>query len=273
MGRTIIVGDVHGCSRELEELLAYVGFTRDDDLVLVGDLVVRGPNSHAVVQLCRKLGARTVRGNHEDRLLRWRASRGTPSELRISAVTRRAGDDLSAKDWTYLERMPLWIDLPNHSARVVHAGLMPGLAIEQHDPRVLMYVRSLGGRGEALEERGARSWSHAYAGPLHVVYGHDAQREPEIAEHATGIDTGAVYGGRLTAMVLREGETVPPPAERRSVLVSVPARKAYFIRDSRPSRTGAEFGHARSGAPVRLDEPPSSGASESAALGEAERGE
>jgi hypothetical protein len=233
MGRTILVGDVHGCARELEDLLAYVGWTTRDRLVLVGDLVVRGPKPHGVIELCRALGAQAVRGNHEDRLLRWRRSRGTPAELRVSSLTRRTAEALKPRDWEYIESLPLWLDLPDHNVRVVHAGLVPGRPIEEQDARSLLYIRALGPRGEAVEARGQRSWAHLYEGPEHVVFGHNAKEEPEIAEHATGLDTGVVYGGRLTAMVLRAGERPPIAAERRSVLVSIPARKAYYRREER----------------------------------------
>lgn len=248
MGRSIIVGDVHGCREELEELLAYVGFGEGDILVMVGDLAVRGPDPHGTLALLRKLGARAVRGNHEDRLLRYRASLTTDQKMQIGSMTRKAVDALTTKDWEYISSLPLWLDLPEHGVRVVHAGVVPGVPIEKQDPRALMYIRSLtpSAKGprhppEAHEERGIQSWAHEYQGPPHIVFGHNAQIAPEIAEHATGIDTGAVYGGRLTAMVLRRatsgggepGETVPPPAERESVLVSVPARRAYVTKAAR----------------------------------------
>lgn len=266
MGRSIIVGDVHGCCDELEDLLAYVGFGRSDRLYFVGDLVVRGPKPRSTLALVRKLGGIAVRGNHEDRLLRWRKAEAleehrkkvakklpkkiakqvarlafSPSEdarnrasqgKSIGPLTRKTADALRKKDWELIESFPLWIDIEEHDVRVVHAGMIPGISIDHQDPRVLMNVRSLTRAGpgwpiEASEERGQRSWAQSYEGPEHIVFGHNAKPTPEIAPFATGIDTGAVYGGRLTAMVLREGERVPPPEHRASVLVSVPARRAY----------------------------------------------
>ncbi len=230
VARTIIVGDLHGCLTELEDLLAYVGFGAGDRLVSVGDLVVRGPKPRGVLKLMRQLHARAVRGNHEDRLLRWRRSLGTRQELVIGNLTRKTAVALRPRDWAYIEALPLWLDLPEHGVRVVHAGIIPGLPIEEQNPRTLLYVRTLGPRGEPMETRG-RSWSQWYAGPDHIVFGHNAQLRPEIAPFATGLDTGAVYGGRLTAMVLRDGESPPPAEDRASVLISLPARRVYCRPD------------------------------------------
>ncbi len=273
MSRSIIVGDVHGCCDELEDLLSYVGFGRSDRLYFVGDLIVRGPKPRSTLALVRKLGGQAVRGNHEDRLLRWRRAEalkvgswpidedaketskklakkiskkvskkaarllrgdlpGLAKGKSIGPLTRKTADALRKKDWELIESFPLWIDLAEHDVRIVHAGVVPGYVITQQDPRVLMNIRSLTRAGpgwpvEASEERGQRSWAQFYEGPEHIVFGHNAKPTPEVARFATGIDTGAVYGGRLTAMVLREGEKVPPPEHRASVLVSVPSRKAY----------------------------------------------
>jgi len=238
MGRAVIVGDVHGCIRELEDLLSYVGLSADDQLFFVGDLVVRGPKPHEVVALARAHGAVAVRGNHEDRLLSWRRSKSTSHEMRIGAITRRAAEALKPRDWEYLEAMPLWADLPSHGVRIVHAGVRPGIEIDEQDPRTLMYVRTLDRHMDPSELRGSVGWAHHYAGPEHIVFGHNASVEPDIAPHATGIDTGAVYGGRLTAMVLREGERPPAPEDRKKVLVSVPSRRVYVEKD-RPSHSAS----------------------------------
>src|SRR5204863_3459965 len=75
MGRTIIVGDVHGCRDELDALLDKVAFTMGDRLVFVGDLIARGPDSLGVLDIARHTGAEIVRGNHEEKLLAWRAKK------------------------------------------------------------------------------------------------------------------------------------------------------------------------------------------------------
>jgi hypothetical protein len=226
MGRTVIVGDVHGCMDELSDLLERVAFGDGDRLVFVGDLVVRGPRPRAVIDLAIRLGARAVRGNHEDRLLR---SRAEPAR-RMSTATAEAAAALGPRHWSFLEVLPLWLDLPEHGVRVVHAGVVPGVPIERQAPRTLMYVRCLSPSGQPDEQRGDALWGARYHEAPHVVFGHNAADEPQIHPSATGLDTGAVYGGRLTALVLAEGASPPPPADRRAALVSVPARRRYAER-------------------------------------------
>jgi hypothetical protein len=231
MPRTIIVGDVHGCRDELARLLDHVGFGEGDRLVMVGDLIVRGPDPCGTLDLLREVNATSVRGNHEDRLLRWRAGRTDPRGEPLGEMSKATARLLRKRDWAWLETLPFWIDLPEHNLRVVHAGLVPGLPIERQDPHTLMYVRCLGRYGEPVERRGGKIlWGVAYMGPPHVVFGHNARTDPQVHPWATGIDTGAVYGGRLTAMVLREGEGVPPLSSRSEVLVSVTSRRRYCGR-------------------------------------------
>jgi hypothetical protein len=222
-GRTIIVGDLHACHDELAELLEWIGFVKADQLICVGDVVVRGPYPRATIDLLRRVDARSVRGNHEDKLLRHHDDPRTP----IGNDHQRAAARLKKRHWAYLRAMPLWIDLPEHGIRVVHAGVVPGVPIERQLPKTLLYVRSLGPGDEPLDRRDRVLWGERYAGPPHIVFGHNAMPTPQLHPWATGIDTGCVYGGRLTAMVLRAGEAPPPLADRRDALVSVSARKRY----------------------------------------------
>ena len=222
MPRTVIVGDLHGCRAELEALLARVAFASDDRLVMVGDLVVRGPDPAGALDLLASLGARAVRGNHEDRLLRIRAGRGA-----AGAAQRDAIASLADRHWAFLASLPLWLDLPEHGVRVVHGGVVPGVPIERQSPRALMHMRGLDAAGAPVDHRRGTPWASVYRGPPHVVFGHNAIDGLQLHEAATGLDTACVYGGRLTALVLAEGASPPPPGARSAALVSVPARRRY----------------------------------------------
>lgn len=227
--RTIIVGDVHGCSHELGELLSLLGPTSDDRLLFVGDLVARGPDSHGVIGMVRETGGKSVLGNHEAHLLNVRRAR-LRGEAHPSLGARHEVlyGELDEADWALIDALPLYVDLPDHDARIVHAGVVPGKPFREQDAWTLTNIRSVAPDGSASSEPGAESWGATYRGKPHIVFGHDARRRLQIYPWATGIDTGCVYGGSLTALVLPQGQTVPFPQERREILVSVRAREAYY---------------------------------------------
>jgi hypothetical protein len=245
MSKTIVVGDVHGCSDELGRLLDKVHFGPGDALYLLGDLLSRGPDPKGVLAVIRQTEARAVRGNHDDTLVRWRTReraakhprhpllfwrRGAelPPAVALGKGQRKLVKQLDEADFDFLEKLPLWLDLPRHDVRLVHAGVIPGLPMEAQPERALLSMRYLGPSGEPIEKDGTVLWGARYVGPPHVVFGHNAAAEPQLHPWATGIDTSAVYGGTLTALVLADGEHVPPVAERSRVLFSVPARARYY---------------------------------------------
>jgi hypothetical protein len=227
MARTVIVGDVHGCRRELERLLDRIGVTPADRLMFVGDLVGRGPDTLGVIKMVRKLGAAVVRGNHEQKLISHRETKRKKTAVKLNAQMQDVADRLGDGTWRWLRDMPAWIDVPEHGIRVVHAGVLPGRKLEETEPGILMTIRGITPEGGATTSRESRPWGELYKGPPHIVFGHNAWIAPQIHRWATGVDTGCVYGGALTAMVLVEGETVPPPDHRTSVLVSVPSARPY----------------------------------------------
>jgi hypothetical protein len=242
--RTIVVGDVHGCKEELEELLLLVQYGEGDDLLFLGDLLSRGPDPLGVLSIMRRTGARGVLGNHDDVLLQWHAAkRAGDDDAHLGKAKRKLAEKLEAADWAVLESLELYIDLPQHELRLVHAGVVPGLAMEAQPRDALLSMRYLGPHnepiekigvyGEAAEKDGIALWGRRYVGPPHIVFGHNAQREPQMHPWATGIDTAVVYGEKLTAMVLESGQRVPPPERRREVLFSVPARGRYYIPPAR----------------------------------------
>lgn len=230
MSRTVVIGDVHGCAHELGDLFDRVAVSEGDRVVFVGDLVARGPDTRRVLALAREVGATAVRGNHEQRLLDARAAeRAGRRRPRLSdghyALLRGLGEE----EWRQLSEMPLYIDLPAHGAAVVHAGVVPGKALCEQSPRDLIHIRSLTPEGQPSARATQRSWAESYDDSKHLVFGHNSWLRLQLAPCATGIDTGCVYGGSLTALVLPGQSPIPPDREsRRALLVSVEARRAYF---------------------------------------------
>jgi hypothetical protein len=227
LARIILIGDVHGCSSELLELLTRVGPGADDRVIFVGDLVARGPDSRGALRIAREVAAGVVRGNHEEKLLAAHRARKNGEPLpKLGRSHAELLDKLSDEDWAQLEALPLKFDVDELGLRVVHAGIVPGLPWEKQDPWVVTHIRSLTDDNSPSAAWG-RPWGEAYEGSPHIVFGHNARKKPQLHPHATGIDTACVYGGALTALVLRVGAPIPPPLERRDALVSIPAKEQY----------------------------------------------
>ena len=121
-GRLIAIGDIHGCHVEFGDLLAQLKLTRDDRLVLLGDLVNRGPDSCAVLDLARAYRATALLGNHELRLLNYRR---TGEKKYLKEKDLETFDKLQPEDWAYLEQMPLTFEDPELNVVFVHGGFLP----------------------------------------------------------------------------------------------------------------------------------------------------
>jgi len=220
---------VHGCLAELEELLAVASIGDDDAVIFVGDLIARGPDSPGVLDLVKCINAKSVQGNHERKLLQaYTTERQSGQSMKLAAGHRQLLRVLTPEQWAVIESMPFYLELPQHQACVVHAGVLPGLPMARQDPWVLTHIRSLDPNGRPSPDTSYMRWSQSYRGPTHIVFGHSAQIGIQFAEYATGLDSGCVYGGRLTGLLLEEGKPVPALAERAKALVSVPARRVYY---------------------------------------------
>jgi hypothetical protein len=227
MSRTLFIGDVHSCADELTELLDRAAVVSGDRVFLTGDLLSRGPKPHEVMKLYRQLGARAPVGNHEQRLLDAHKARARGEKgPKLSASHQAIVDELSAEDWELLEAMPLFVAVPEHTVVMAHAGIDPRRGLDEQDPWIVTHVRSVDADGKPSEKWGT-PWGQSYAGPAHIVFGHNAQKSPQLHPFATGLDTGCVYGGRLTAMILPAGAAPPSVSERAGCLISVPARAEY----------------------------------------------
>jgi len=210
-GRTIVVGDIHGCYDELMELLDKVGFAKKDRLVSVGDLIAKGPKSREVLELFMSDERfSTVIGNH-DLILR---RRWNGEDIELKAAQKQTHKELKDEKDRYclfLNALPFVIDLGTHL--VVHAGLRPNVELHSQTTGDLTRLRTLGPDRESDE---GTPWYHVYNGEKTVIFGHWCAPEPRRGPKAIGLDTGCVYGHALTAYVIETEE-----------FVSVPAKQAY----------------------------------------------
>lgn len=229
MGRDIVIGDVHGCLEELEQLLERVRYdTSADRLTFVGDLVDRGPDSVGVVRLVRKLAREhavvCVRGNHEDKYLRYRARLARDKEGAVSfpEPKRILFEAFVDGDLDWFESLPLHAQVGSYL--VVHGGIdrrhqTPADLEKKRYRSRLMVVRRVDPDTHQMSEGGI-PWAQLYDGRFGpVAYGHEPDDEIRIDTYAVGLDTGCCFGGKLTAMILEEGR------ERR--FLSIDARRAY----------------------------------------------
>ena len=206
----VIVGDVHGCFDELEELLDKCGCERPNvTTVFVGDLINKGPKNAEVVKRVRAMGAQSVRGNHEEVCLRsWQnyVEGREPLSHKFHWM-----HELDSQDLEWLFDLPFSLTIPSASAIVVHAGLVPGVPLTQQPQFAMLHIRDVGlccddttGSSEwrwyKKAAEGTVPWAGEWKGPEHIYFGHDAVRCLQQYPHATGLDTGCVYGGKLTAV-------------------------------------------------------------------------
>jgi predicted phosphodiesterase len=216
-GRLIAIGDIHGCYQEFGDLLERLNLTKDDQLILLGDLVNRGPDSGKVIDLARAHRAISLLGNHELRLLNYRRSNDTAFQKENDAETIAK---LLPEDWAYLEAMPLTHYVEEMNTVFVHGGFLPNEPWQKQPANVVTRIQVIDRDGrprKRADEPNAPAWADLWNGPPFVVYGHTPRPEVYKLKWSIGIDTGCVTGGHLTAYVL--------PEKR---IIQVKARRAYY---------------------------------------------
>jgi len=257
-----IIGDVHGCFDELVELLKRLDYqvaTSDGEhgttfqvshpqgrkVVFLGDLVDRGPATPAVLRLVMDMvasgSALCVPGNHDRKLLR--KLRGRNVQLTHGIV--ESLEQLAQEPPAFKDRVIAFLDglvshyvLDDGKLVVAHAGLK-----ESMQGRGSRAVREFALYGETTGETDEfglpirYNWAAEYRGKAMVLYGHTPVPEPEWLNRTINIDTGCVFGGKLTALRYPEKEFVSVPAHRT---YSVPARPFLVNTDSTPVLTAQQ---------------------------------
>jgi protein phosphatase len=238
-----IIGDVHGCYEELIELLEKLGYevppvpspadaspappvgapaARGRKVIFLGDLVDRGPNSPAVLRLVMDMVARgqalCLPGNHDVKLVRKLMGR----DVQVTHGLAETLEQLEREPPGFREMVRGFLDglvshyvLDDGRLVVAHAGMK-----QQYIGRASRRVREFALYGETTGETDEFGlpvrypWAAEYRGPAAVVYGHTPVPEADWLNGTINIDTGCVFGGKLTALRWPEREIVCVPAKR-----------------------------------------------------------
>jgi protein phosphatase len=232
-----VIGDVHGCRAELEALLGRLGYqiTRDEagrpgdavppagrTAVFLGDLVDRGPDTPGVLRLVMGMVAAghalAVPGNHENKLVRALAGKNVQVAHGLAeTLSQLDGEDEAFRTQVaeFCRGLVSHLVLDGGRLVVAHAGLK-----EAYQGRASGRVRSFALYGDTTGETDEFGlpvrypWARDYRGRAMVLYGHTPVVDLEWVNNTLCLDTGCVFGGRLTALRYPEKETVSVPAER-----------------------------------------------------------
>ena len=228
--RTLLIGAIHGCLEEFQRLIHKLKLTTNDPLVLLGDLIDKGPDSAGVVAFARILSKRyklsLVLGNHEETYLRWVGKEeGKRARMRRNSGEGHLREVLSLDDLEFLRSADLVVPLPEVEAIAIHAGIPESmqeiptketLASAKGHRRKCLYrvcrLRYVTDEGKFvslsdIDREKHKFWATRYDGRFgHAYYGHEHTEAIRKDKHATSLDLGCVYGGKLVAAVLRPGE-------------------------------------------------------------------
>jgi protein phosphatase len=258
-----IIGDIHGCLDECLSLLALLGYEVEGSesegfrvshpeerrALFLGDLVDRGPRSPGVLRLVMDMVdagmARCVPGNHDMKLLKWLRGK----KVRLTHGLAETVAQLEPCSASFKRRVEAFLDglvshfILDHGKLVVaHAGLR-----EEYQGRASGRVRDFALYGETTGETDEfglpvrYQWASEYRGKALVVYGHTPVPEVEWLNHTVCLDTGCVFGGKLTALRYPERELVQVEAARVYAEPIRPLQPVETAESAVPERTAQQM--------------------------------
>jgi len=224
----IVYGDLHGCLVEFKELRKKIGVKKDDIEVVVGDAIIKGPYNHEILKFIRKNGIYLIMGNNEEKVINCLKKEDKCSDRFLSYSS-----ELTKKDIEFLKTLPYFLKFKNIT--IVHGGIPLGVSLNKNLTKkqkkeitlLRYYDKDLKSLSWMEKDKMYKYWAELYDGREgFVVYGHQPFKKPKIDKFAIGIDTGCVYGGRLSAVRFEQKK------DRFDVknyeIFSIKARKSYF---------------------------------------------
>lgn len=224
-----IIGDIHGCYEECLALMKKLGYDTSQpipvhpkkrQIVFVGDITDRGPHSLHMITLVstmvQKNKAKYVPGNHCNKLYRFFLGRNVSQThglettvAEYEALPKNEQTNIKKQFMDLYEQAPLYLRLDDDRLIVCHAGIREDF-IGRYDKKVQTFVLygDITGKFDTLGNPIRKNWAKQYQGKRTIVYGHTPVLEPYIMNNTYNIDTGCVFGGKLTALRYPEMELI-----------------------------------------------------------------
>ncbi|MBP7101360.1 MAG: hypothetical protein KBA67_07515 [Leptotrichiaceae bacterium] len=209
MNKLIIYGDIHGCYDEFLFLRNKINPKKDDIEVCVGDIITKGKNSIKTLEFIIENNIQSVLGNHEDKLLRYlnHQKQNKKNPIILANDEQNIINNLTKKHIQFLENLSLFLKFENIT--ILHGGLQNDISLNdlsKKDKQKILRLRYLDENYEYLtygkEDERSTFWADIYDGKQgFIVYGHQWFKEVNKNNFAIGIDTGCVYGNKLSAIV------------------------------------------------------------------------
>ncbi|WML43399.1 bis(5'-nucleosyl)-tetraphosphatase PrpE [Neobacillus sp. PS3-40] len=228
-----IIGDLHGCLREFQDLTEKLGYKWDSGIPIhanervlgfVGDLTDRGPESLKVIDIIYRLVAQKkafyTPGNHCNKLYRYflgnkvLVAHGLETTVAEFKALDKKNQQITRQKFLELyETAPIYLTLDNQKLIISHAGIKNEY-IGRTDSKVKSFVLYGDITGEKHPDGSPvrRDWAKEYNGDACIVYGHTPVKEARIINNTYNVDTGAVFGGKLTALRYPEMDIVSVPS-------------------------------------------------------------
>ncbi len=214
MNRIFAIGDIHGCLEKIKALIQRIPIRWGRDvLVFLGDYVDRGPDPAGVVQFMVELQAECpgsvicLKGNHEVMFMDF-LKNGTASgafltfggdktlksyDISLDTPGREAARLIPFSHLKFLKSLPICLETDKYF--LVHAGVKPGFPLDKQKEEDMLWIRH-------------KFIKSDYDWGKRIIFGHTPFDTPLLKPNKIGIDTGAVYGGRLTCLVLPDVEFI-----------------------------------------------------------------
>ncbi len=214
MNKLIIYGDIHGCYDEFINLRKKINPLSDDIEVCIGDIITKGKDSIKVLDFLTKHNIKSVLGNHEDKLLRYLKNQKSNKKNQITLDTDEENiiDNLTSEHIKYLENLPIY--LKYDEITILHGGIQNYMNLNnlsKRDIQKILRLRYLDEEDNFLalgkEDENSIFWADKYNGTHgFVVYGHQWFNELKVNKFSLGIDTGCVYGNKLSAVIFENNK-------------------------------------------------------------------